>query len=314
MASEAPSFTGNLQDPGNMECVHGYIPTVSQYMEGLGKYGTAITAVVRSSRWYLWCSTWSIFSSPIGTATRFSVGTSTGLLASIRWGPSCLFWLCWCLALMTFAPRQTCILLPGHQSLTDLTVTMFGCEKAMLAKLTETRFTLHVGLLRWCPFIPSPRVTKIRLRLVKWSLWQLPYTQCLFYFFQIYWTTAETDNYGRFSLNYAYLVLDVVDAVSFLMAMYAFAVLAKLVGDQLHNFNYKRKSATMLLVLVILKVPQLVIRILGNYDFFPLSPSLHQLHGLLPYCGESDPPGVGDHLWGSGILAVPHPGVPLPNL
>ncbi|KAK3853893.1 hypothetical protein Pcinc_039587 [Petrolisthes cinctipes] len=241
--------------------------------KGLGKYGTAITAVgslitVVLVVFYVehilftYRNCHSVFRRHINwIACFYPLGAFMSLLALLV--PRS-YDICTAVKLVFFSL--------GISHFTDLTVTMFGCEKAMLAKLTETRFTLHVGLLRWCPFIPSPRVTKIRLRLVKWSLWQLPYTQCLFYFFQIYWTTAETDNYGRFSLNYAYLVLDVVDAVSFLMAMYAFAVLAKLVGDQLHNFNYKRKSATMLLVLVILKVPQLVIRILGNYDFFPCLP------------------------------------------
>lgn len=45
-------------------------------------------------------------------------------------------------------------------------------------------------------------------------------------------------------LNYAYLVLDLVDALSFLTAMYAFAVLSHLVGDLLHDFNYKVRQVS----------------------------------------------------------------------
>uniref|UniRef100_A0A0P4W8U2 Uncharacterized protein n=1 Tax=Scylla olivacea TaxID=85551 RepID=A0A0P4W8U2_SCYOL len=175
----------------------------------------------------------------------------------------------------------------GISHFTDLTVEMFGCEKAMLAKLSGSFFSVCPSLCR----CPSPRVTKVRLRLVKWMLWQLPYSQTIYFFFEMYWTRAESDPIGLIYFGYAYLVLDLLNALSFLTAIYALTMLTKLVGDVLQPFNYKRKAATLLVFLVVLKVPGFFMTVLGNYGHFPCVPPYinsmmyaHTVVGLVHLC------------------------------
>ncbi|MPC79676.1 hypothetical protein E2C01_074216 [Portunus trituberculatus] len=46
----------------------------------------------------------------------------------------------------------------------------------------------------------------------------------------------------------------------------------RLVGDVLQPFNYKRKASTLLVFLVVLKVPGFFMTVLGNYGHFPCVP------------------------------------------
>ncbi|XP_050730293.1 organic solute transporter subunit alpha-like [Eriocheir sinensis] len=250
-------------------CERGYFPTEPEYHEALGMYWTGITAVAALITAVLvlfyiehivfsFRNTHSAYRRHINwIACFYPIGALMSLLALIV--PRA-YSICMAVKIVFFSL--------GISHFTDLTVTMFGCEKAMLAKLKDAYFTVCPGFCR----TPTPHVTKIRLRGLKWMLWQLPYTQTIYFFFEIYWTRAESDSRGLVNLSYSYLVLDVFNALSFLTATYAFFILFKLVGDQLRPFNYKRKASTLLTLLIVLKVPGLIINIVGNYDFFPCIP------------------------------------------
>ncbi|KAG7159371.1 organic solute transporter alpha-like protein [Homarus americanus] len=257
----------------SMECQHGYIPTVPEYIDALGQYKTAIHIV--SS-----LITAALFLFYVEHIVFTYRNTHTVYRRHINW-LACFYpvgALMSTLALVVPRAHNICNAVKivyfslGIRHFVDLTVVMFGCEKGMLSKLKGEHFDFHVSLLRCFPCIPSPSITKIRLRVLKWMLWQFPYTQTIYFFLEIYWTASESNSRGLVLLNYDYLWLDVFNAVSFLGAIYAFTVLGHLVRDHLHAFNFKRKYATLLLLLTILKVMGLVMVVLGNYDFFPCIP------------------------------------------
>ncbi|KAK8378780.1 hypothetical protein O3P69_009478 [Scylla paramamosain] len=283
---EMEEFITHL-DPSTA-CESGYLPTQQEYMEALGPYGTAITAVgslitVVLVVFYIehivftFRNTHSVFRRHINwIACFYPMGALMSLLSLIV--PRA-YSICLAVKIVFFSL--------GISHFTDLTVEMFGCEKAMLAKLSGSFFSVCPSLCR----CPSPRVTKVRLRLVKWMLWQLPYTQTIYFFFEMYWTRAESDPIGLIYFGYAYLVLDFLNALSFLTAIYALTVLTRLVGDVLQPFNYKRKAATLLVFLVVLKVPGFFMTVLGNYGHFPCVPPYinsmmyaHTAVGLVHLC------------------------------
>lgn len=252
------------------ECEHGYIPTIPQYREALGSFATAIQTVAA-----LITAALLIFFIEHIIFTYKNYHSS--YRRHVNW-IACFYPFAAFMSLLALVvPRAYNICTAfklvffslGISHFTDLTVTMFGCEKAMLSKLNDATFKLSVGIFQCCPWLPRPKISKVRVRFVKWMLWQMPYTQIVYYFFEIYWTTAESDDNGRIVLSYAYLALDIFNAISFLTAMYALAVLSQLVKDALQAFNYRRKSLTLLILLGFLKVPTLCITIVGNYDILP---------------------------------------------
>nr|XP_045606935.1 organic solute transporter alpha-like protein [Procambarus clarkii] len=255
------------------ECVYGYTPTIPEYIEALGMYRTAIHTVgsLITAAFFVFYCEHIVFTYK---------NTNTVYRRHINW-IACFYpvgALMTTLALVVPRSHDLCNAVKivffslGVRHFVDLTVLMFGCEKGMLGKLKDSSFDFHVGLLRCCPCIPSPTITKTRLRVLKWLLWQFPYSQTVYFFLEIFWTAAKSNSQGLITLNYGYLCLDAINIISSLSAIYAFTVMGHLVKDHLGAFNYKRKYGTMLVVLVLLKVLEVAVTILGNYNFFPCYP------------------------------------------
>ncbi|XP_069950475.1 organic solute transporter subunit alpha-like isoform X2 [Cherax quadricarinatus] len=254
-------------------CIYGYVPTIPEYIEALGQYTTAVHTVggLITLAFLIFYCEHIIFTYR---------NTHTVYRRHINW-IACFYpvgALMTSLALIVPRAHDACTAIKmiffslGARHFLDLTVVMFGCEKAMLARLKDAYIDYHVGILRCCLCIPYRSINKTRLRVLKWMLWQYPYSQTIYFFLEIYCTAAESDRQGLILFNYWYLVLEVFNALTFLSALYALTVLGHLVRDHLGEFGFKRKYGTMLVLLIVLKTTELVITVLGNYDVFPCYP------------------------------------------
>ncbi|XP_071550116.1 organic solute transporter alpha-like protein [Panulirus ornatus] len=254
-------------------CDFNYIPTVYEYDEALGNYHTAMLVVGGVATLLLY----ALFLEQVVFTRR---NASKVYRRHINWITSVYPFMTLMSVISVVVPRADHICTAvkvtymsiGISHFTDLTTLMFGNEKVMLARLSETQFNLKVGPACWCCLcFPSPLVTRRLLRVVRWLLWQMPYTQAIYFIMSILLITANTDRRGQLNPNASYLWLNILNFFSFLGGVYALQILAFVCRGHLDHYRYNKKSFSVKTLVLVTKLQSFILDILYLYDVFPCS-------------------------------------------
>ncbi|KAG7159372.1 Organic solute transporter alpha-like protein 3-like, partial [Homarus americanus] len=222
------------------ECEDGYLPTVAEYREALDGYHT--TMVVGGS--ILTVVLYALFLEQIVFIVR---NVNKIFRRHIIWITSVYPFMTMMSVISIVIPRaetytkaiKVTYMSAGISHFMDLTTLMFGSEKVMLHELQRSRFNLKVGPLCCCCFcFPSPKVTKSQLTVVRWLVWQQPYSQALYFMILLLWSTAESKEDGTIDPNSNYLWLCILDFLSFFCGIYALNVISILCRGHLDHYSY----------------------------------------------------------------------------
>ncbi|XP_063845098.1 organic solute transporter alpha-like protein isoform X1 [Scylla paramamosain] len=269
--------TGDANDSGGDEitCHHNHIPTVAEYSKAMGIYHTVLVSVAA-------CTALLLYLLYALQVHHTLLHVHNAFRKHVLWiTMSCPF-----MSLMAvvevLVPRahKVCKALKvTYLSLTlshfmDLTIALFANEEAMLAKLSDKQINLHVGPLCCCCLcLPSPAVTKTRLRWVRWVLWQMPYTQVVYFVVEIIWTIANTDHFGRLVSNFNTVWITLLRFVTIIAGIYGLNILLALTRHALDHYGYQRKSFSLKVLVLATQLQSFFLDVLSSFSVFPcLSP------------------------------------------
>ncbi|XP_042239292.1 organic solute transporter alpha-like protein [Homarus americanus] len=266
------------------ECEDGYLPTVAEYREALDGYHT--TMVVGGS--ILTVVLYALFLEQIVFIVR---NVNKIFRRHIIWITSVYPFMTMMSVISIVIPRaetytkaiKVTYMSAGISHFMDLTTLMFGSEKVMLHELQRSRFNLKVGPLCCCCFcFPSPKVTKSQLTVVRWLVWQQPYSQALYFMILLLWSTAESKEDGTIDPNSNYLWLCILDFLSFFCGIYALNVISILCRGHLDHYSYVKKLFSIKTLVWLTKLQGLIFNIFATYNVFPcisrvFSPSVYKL-------------------------------------
>ncbi|XP_027236855.2 organic solute transporter subunit alpha [Penaeus vannamei] len=267
-----PNITSIQNDTSySVSCNYDYIPTIPETSEALGDFGVsmltsgviltiALFGLFAEQVYYTYTTCHKVFRRHIIWITSvYPVMTMMSVIATAIPRADSL-----CTAV------KVTYMSIGISHFTDLTTGMFGSEKAMLAYLEGRPLNLQVG--PWCccmRCLPSPPVNKTRIRIVRWLLWQMPYTQAIYFIMTLLWSVAESESDGTVDPNENYLWLNTLNFTSFICGVYALQIMAEAGTVPLEDYNYKRKSFSMKTLVLVTKLQGFVFDIMATYNAFP---------------------------------------------
>lgn len=165
----------------------------------------------------------------------------------------------------------------------DLTVLMFGSEEVMLAKTEGSKLNLQVGpTCCCCKCLPSPDVSKFNIRLVLWLCDQMPFTQAAYYLALLVLIAGNMATLGDVDPNGVFLWLNLFNFASFMGGLYGLQILLYFSKGHLEFYNYKGKSTSVKILILITNLQSFIFDIMGNYNAFPcvapyLSPAVYKI-------------------------------------
>lgn len=165
----------------------------------------------------------------------------------------------------------------------DLTVLMFGSEEVMLAKTEGSKLNLQVGpTCCCCKCLPSPDVSKFNIRLVLWLCDQMPFTQAAYYLALLVLIAGNMATLGNVDPNGVFLWLNLFNFASFMGGLYGLQILLYFSKGHLEFYNYKGKSTSVKILILITNLQSFIFDIMGNYNAFPcvapyLSPAVYKI-------------------------------------
>ncbi|KAF2360256.1 Organic solute transporter subunit alpha/Transmembrane protein 184 [Trinorchestia longiramus] len=156
----------------------------------------------------------------------------------------------------------------GH--FVDLTILMFGSENKLAETVANRTLQLNVLPLCCCmPCLPKPKVSKVRLQITKWMIWQMKYTQALYYFCLVYVNLVQEDSEGYVRSRAPALILTVLNFISFLSGVFALNIVARLVDEDFSIYRYRLKALVLKILILTTKLQSFVFNVLVLYDVFP---------------------------------------------
>ncbi|XP_037781480.1 organic solute transporter subunit alpha-like [Penaeus monodon] len=165
----------------------------------------------------------------------------------------------------------------------DLTVLMFGSEEVMLAKTEGNKLNLKVGpSCCCCRCLPSPDVSKFNIRLVLWLCDQMPFTQAAYYLTLLVLIAGNMATPGNVNPDGVFLWLNLFNFASFMSGLYGLQILLYFSKGHLEFYNYKGKSNSVKILVLITNLQSFIFDIMGNYNAFPcvapyLSPAVYKI-------------------------------------
>ncbi|XP_063604222.1 organic solute transporter subunit alpha-like isoform X1 [Penaeus indicus] len=267
-----PNMTTIQNDTSySVSCNYDYIPTISETSEALGDFGVAMltTGVILTLALY------GLFAEQV----YYTYTTCHKVFRRhIIWITSVYPFMTMMSVIATAIPRADSLCTAvkvtymsiGISHFTDLTTSMFGSEKAMLAYLEGRSLNLQVGPCCCClRCLPSPPVNKIRIRIVRWLLWQMPYTQAIYFILTLLWSVAESESDGTVDPNENYLWLNTLNFTSFISGVYALQIMAAAGTVPLEDYNYNRKAFSVKTLVLVTKMQSFIFDIMATYNAFP---------------------------------------------
>ncbi|KAK4294054.1 hypothetical protein Pmani_033294 [Petrolisthes manimaculis] len=265
-------------------CDKDYIPTVREYSEELGGYHTALVVVGTILTLVLY----GLFFEQV---YFIHINVNKVFRMHVIWITSVYPFMTLMSLMSILIPRADTVcnavkvtyMCIGMSHFTDLTTLMFGSEKVMLWRLQESTFTLNTGpLCCVCPCLPSPPVSKERLRWVRWMLWQMPYTQAFYFILGVLWATADSKSDGMIDPNTKYLWMNIINIVSFVAGVYALGILDALCREHLQHYSYNRKAFAVKILVLVTKLQGFVLDLLSLFEAFPclsvfIAPGVYKL-------------------------------------
>ncbi|XP_018014813.1 organic solute transporter alpha-like protein isoform X2 [Hyalella azteca] len=212
-----------------------YIPTVTEYSNALGAYGIVFLTIGS-------VATVLLYGLCIHQAWFTYLHAHKVFRRHIYWLISIYPMVTLMSTLALIVPRSHHIcsgvkityMCVGIGHFADLTILMFGGENKMLEAVENRKLDLSVLPLCCClPCLPKPVISRMRLRVLKWMIWQMKFTQAIYYFFNVYARFSLQDSSGIVSSNTTALVLTVLNFVSFLSGVYALNIMERLVRQVL---------------------------------------------------------------------------------
>ncbi|KAK8378944.1 hypothetical protein O3P69_009586 [Scylla paramamosain] len=162
----------------------------------------------------------------------------------------------------------------GISHFTDLTMVMFGGEELLVERGGEDTFNLRLSpLCCCCRCLPRPAVTKYSLRLINLMTDQLPFAQATYYVIVLILLSADHITMGDVKPSGAFLWLNIFKLASALLGVYGFMILSRFSKGYLDDdFEYRRKSRSIQLLLLITNFQSMIFNIMANYGAFPCLP------------------------------------------
>lgn len=272
-STTSPSPT--MDDANNSTSCYGesmnYIPTVAEYREAAGGYGTAFVVIgsLTTALLYLLFIQQSYFT--------FS--------HSHKVFRRHIYWLISIYPLVTLMSTVSVVIPRAHQLCTaikvvymsigaghfaDLTLLMYGSENKMLYDLRDSKIQLNLmPLCCFFPCLPTPPISRLRVALLKWMIWQMKWTQALYYIMLYILTISMQYSDGTVSQRSSFLWLTLLNFVSFLSGVYALNIMGALSNVKLLRFRYKAKCLAVKLLILTIKMQGFVFDVLGLLGVFP---------------------------------------------
>ncbi|XP_050730291.1 organic solute transporter alpha-like protein isoform X2 [Eriocheir sinensis] len=254
-----------------IRCEDNYIPTVAEYSKAMGAYQTALLAVGG-------CTTVLLYGSLARQVHHILRHVDKRFRGHVLWLTSVCPFMTLMSVISVIVPRadtactafKVTYLALCLSHFMDLTTAMFGNEKIMLEKLKDQKFNLHVGPACYCCFcLPSPLVTRDKLRWVRWLLWQMPYTQAVSFMVQIIWSTAVSDTQGRQDPNFNMLWLISLSFVTIVAGIYGLQIITALCLDHLKDYGYQRKAFAIKILILASQLQSFTLDILSLFKIYP---------------------------------------------
>jgi len=154
----------------------------------------------------------------------------------------------------------------------DLTLELYGGENAMAVALRGSSLPLSVPPVCCCmPCLPRPRVTKLRLALTKWAVWQLKWVQAAHYFVYYLIFFGFQDSAGRATpgADVAYYCVNSINLACYLAGLFALSILCRVSSAHLSRYGYRGKAMAVRLMIVVIKLQGAVIDSLGRLEVYP---------------------------------------------
>lgn len=255
-------------------CNSSYVPTSSQYFEGLGSYSSTVLIMGGLVTLVLFILFFEQVVYTNQTAHR-------GVKRNIYWIAS-VFPIMTLMSLIALAiPRASDVCLSvkmiyisiGISHFTDLTMVMFGGEEQLVERGAKDTFNLRLQpLCCCCRCLPDPPVTKYSLRLILLMTDQFPFAQAIYYVIVLILLAADNITMGDVKPSNAFLWLNIFKLASALIGVYGFMILSRFSKGYLDEFMYRRKSRAIRLLLLITSFQSMIFNIMANYGAFPCIP------------------------------------------
>lgn len=255
-------------------CNNRYIPSTVEYMQGLGVYGI-----------------WLLIIGGISTLLLFSIFleqvffSQSGVHRVFR---RHIYWIASVYPFMTFMSLVSVVIPRAHNICTsvkttymaigighfiDLTVLMYGSEEVILATMSNHRLDIQLGpVCCCCCCLPSPKITKMPLRMTIFLCDQLAFAQAFYYITLLVLVAGDNIVLGDVSPDSPYLWLSLMNMVSFMSGIWGLRILAKMSNDHLKHYNYNNKAFSMKTLILVTNFQTFILQILGNYNVFPCIP------------------------------------------
>ncbi|XP_076060320.1 organic solute transporter subunit alpha [Oratosquilla oratoria] len=255
-------------------CDERYIPSVGEYKMALGAYGTAMVTIGS----LITLGLYTLFLEQVNyTWNKAHKSFRTHIL----WITSVYPFMALMSVIGLVVPRAHNILNAvkitymsiGISHFADLTLLMFGSEGVMLSALEGRNFNLRLPpLCCCCVCLPTPPITKRRFQLVKWMVWQLPWSQAAYYVMSLVSRIAFTDTHYKVKLDGSFIWLNIFNFASFISGIYALQILSFLARDHLDHYRYALKSIAVKILILLTKLQSFIFDIMGNSSVFPCIP------------------------------------------
>jgi len=170
----------------------------------------------------------------------------------------------------------------GH--FVDLTLGWYGGETAMLQNVgEETPLSFRKAPCCCCLFLPkSAFLTKNKIRLMRGSVYQIPYTESLCLILLLSLQISGLESEGGFSLAAPSMYITILLSLSFFFGIWGlfmfFGITQKL--NLLGNFNFKKKSNLMRITIVIINFQSMLIDVSNRLGWIACIPDQLSASGV----------------------------------
>ncbi|KAL7638943.1 UNVERIFIED_CONTAM: hypothetical protein RMT77_010477 [Armadillidium vulgare] len=157
----------------------------------------------------------------------------------------------------------------------DLTIVMYGSEKVMAYYCRDKVVNLRSILVCKCFIcIPRCKVKKRSITILKWLIWQMKWTQAVYYFLRLIINKSTENTLGvsdPYGVQLWYLLS--LNLLSFITGVAALLLVRSLVVDDLQErYNYNIKAKIVRFTILTTKLQRLIFDILEASDVFPCFP------------------------------------------
>ncbi|XP_068234022.1 organic solute transporter subunit alpha-like [Palaemon carinicauda] len=258
----------------NEDCNYDYIPKTVEYMQGLGLYGIWLLILGGVSFLLL--------------LTAFLEQVFFSQSGAHRVYRRHIYWIASVYPFMTFMSLVSVVIPRAHNICTsvkttymaigighfiDLTVLMYGSEEVILDRTSGERLRLRMApVCCCCCCLPSPKITKMSLRMTIFLVDQFAFVQAFYYISLLILVAGDMTTIGDVSPDNAYLWLSLLNMVSFMSGIWGLRILANMSQEHLKHYNYNNKVFSMKILILVTNFQTYVLQILGNYNVFPCIP------------------------------------------